>query len=680
MSRGRWDQAQARGLEGPALCAYVSRLIGADPRLVLWGGGNSSVKTEEVDHAGRRTRAIWVKASGYDMKSITPSGFTPLRLVELEALRARASMTDGEMLSYVARCSLDPKAPRPSIETLLHAWVRAPHVYHTHADAVAGFTCTPKSRERTREAFGDGVVWVPYVRPGFQLGHWVADALDKNPRAWALVLDKHGALSWGDDARQAYDRMIRLTREAMGYQLRRARRRRVAARAGTDPGPSERRALAARLMPWLRGAAASGGRSAVLSWTDAPEVLRFLRRPDAEELSRRGPFSPDHTLQIKSRPLFWRFTDRGGLLRGVDAYRRWYADHFRRYAPPGTPPLDSFPRVALVPGVGMFTAGRDPRRARVPREIYTHTIEVLERVSAFARYTPLDPRHLGDVEFWELETYKYRLQPAEAEFAGKVVLVTGAAGAIGSETSRRFAAAGACVVIADLDIVKAKCLEEEINGQIGKESAFAVKMDVGSEESVSKAFQKAVLRFGGLDVFFSNAGIAVSSPVETLSLGEWERTFRVNSTGNYLCSREAMRLFKSQGSGGAIVLNASKNVLAPGAEFGAYSASKAAALQLARVLALEGGADGVRVNAVNPDAVFEGSGLWSKEVRRRRARAQGVAVDKLEDFYAGRNLLKARVSAGDVAEAALFLASGRSAKTTGAILPVDGGLKEAFPR
>ncbi len=679
-SESLWEPRKASKLSGVELCAYASRLIGEDPRLVLWGGGNSSVKTTETDHTGKRVKAVWVKASGHDMKTISAEGFTPLRLDELLSLRARRVMSDEEMTAYFSRCSLDPKAAKPSIETLMHSFVPATHVYHTHADAVAGFTCAPGSLERTRKAFGGKVLWVPYVRPGFQLGKYVAEALLANPKAHAMILDKHGALTWGENAEEAYEEMISLTRKALAYQTAAASRRlRASVARSPIPSSNERQAIAAKILPWIRGEASKFKR-VIVRWDDSPETLNFLARPDAEQLSQLGPFSPDHTLQTKARPLFWKLDGRASIQRAFERYRRWYQTYYQHHAPKDTPWMDPNPRVILVPDVGLFTTGRDWAKAGIPQEIYRHTIEVVARVSAFSRYEPLDLRHLGDLEFWPMETYKYRLLPPEAEFSRRVVFITGAAGAIGAAAAESFCLRGAHAVLADLDLRKAEELAQRLNSSFGNGAALAVSVDVGSEASVKKAFEQAVLKYGGIDVLFSNAGIAKSSSIEDLTLVDWEKNLRVNATGHFLCAREAMRVFKSQGIGGAVVLNASKNVLAPGKEFAAYSASKAASVQLARVLAIEAGEHGVRVNIVNPDAVFEGSGLWSPEMRRGRAKAQGIPVASIEEHYAARNILKAKVTAFDVAEAVLFLASDRSAKTTGALLPVDGGLREAFPR
>jgi NAD(P)-dependent dehydrogenase (short-subunit alcohol dehydrogenase family) len=342
--------------------------------------------------------------------------------------------------------------------------------------------------------------------------------------------------------------------------------------------------------------------------------------------------------------------------------------------------LPPVPRVVLIAGVGMFSVGKDSRAATIAADIYHHTIAIIEAAESIGRYRSLPPRDAFEAEYWPLELYKLTLAPPEKELSRRVVLVTGAAGAIGSAIARRMAAEGAHVVCADLNLQGASALAEEITRANPNNRALAVEMDVTREDSVREAFGQAILEYGGVDVLVSNAGIARSSPIDKLTLEDWERSFAVNSTGHFLVAREALRIMKAQQTGGSMVFIATKNVTAPGKDFAAYSASKAAEAQLARVLALEGGPFGIRSNMVNPDAVFEGSGLWSPEVREQRAHAQGIDPEEIEEFYRKRNLLQARVTAEDVAAAALFLASERSAKTTGAMIPVDGGLREAFPR
>ena len=423
----------------------------------------------------------------------------------------------------------------------------------------------------------------------------------------------------------------------------------------------------------------------VLAFDDDPRVAEFASSAAAPEVSQVGPATPDHTIFTKRVACLADVAGGPtpspeaieGASRGTPTTTRATS---RRIALPGAELLDPFPRVVLVPGLGMFTAGKDRRTAAIASDIYRHTIDVMGNALAFGAYVSLTPRDAFDVEYWPLELYKLTLAPPERELARRIALVTGGAGGLGKAIARRLAAEGAHVVVADLDEGGARKVAEEIAATVGGGRALGLRMDVTSEASVREAFEETVLAYGGLDVLVSNAGIAHSTPVAQLALADWERSFAVNSTGHFLVAREAMRILMAQGLGGALVFVATKNVMSPGKDFAAYSAAKAAEAQLAKVLALEGAPHGIRSNIVNPDAVFQDSGLWSADVRRERAAAQGIAVEQLEEFYRTRNLLGARILPDDVAEAVLFLASDRSAKTTGCTLTVDGGVKDAFPR
>ncbi len=682
--RSQWSDAEAASLSDLDLLVYASRLIGAETSLVVWGGGNTSIKGTELDHRGRATDVLRVKGSGSDLKSVQKTDFPGVRLDDIRALLDREDMGDEEMVAYLAHALQEVAGPRPSIETLLHGFLPARVVIHTHADAVVSLTNTDRARDVIAGVYGSAVIPLPYRRPGFRISKDVADAIGENHAARAVILEKHGTITWGATIRDAYEATIGLITRAEDAIAERRRGRRVlgGSRVAVLP-PDARRRMAVAVVPHLRRLV---GRS-VLSFDDGDEVVEFVSSTAAPELSQVGPATPDHTIYTKRLPCYVD-TDRAddpeplaaAIASAVERFIGDYTRYFAAHAPAGLPLADPRPRVVLVPGLGLFAVGRDKRTAGIITDIYRHTIAVLGNASAFGRYVSLSARDAFDVEYWPLELYKLTLAPPDRELARRVALVTGGASGIGRAAASRLAREGAHVVVTDVDEAGARKVAEEITASQGTGRALGVPMDVTSERSVEEAFDAAVLAYGGLDILVSNAGIAHSAPVDRMELADWERSFAVNATGHFLVARAAMRLFKAQRLGGALVFVATKNVMSPGRDFAAYSAAKAAEAQLAKVLALEGGALGVRSNIVSPDAVFKDSKLWSAPVRRERAAAQGIEVDKIEDFYRKRNLLASSILPDDVAEAILFLASDRSLKTTGCTLTVDGGVKDAFPR
>ncbi len=685
--RSRWDDRDASTLDDRDLLVYASRLIGAETSLVVWGGGNTSVKTVESDHRGRPVHVLRVKGSGSDLKSIQRKDFPGVRMDDIQALLDREDMGDQEMVDYLGRALQEPGGPRPSIETLLHGFLGAYAVIHTHADAIVSLTNNARCGEVLPGVYGKDVIALPYRRPGFRISRDVADAIAANPQARALVLEKHGTITWGQSLREAYEATIDLITRAEEAIAERRRGRAVfgGPRVAVLP-EARRREVALAVAPRLRGLL-SRTRRLVVAFDDSPPAVEFASSAGAPEVSQIGPATPDHTIYTRRLPCFVPLAavdDVGALEdalgRALQDFERDYTRYFEAHRFEGAELTDPLPRVILIPGLGMFTAGRDRRTAGIVSDIYHHTIDVVGNATAFGRYLSLSARDAFDVEYWPLELYKLTLAPPEKELARRIALVTGGASGIGRAVARRLAAEGAHVVVGDVDEAGARRVADEIQTAVGSGRALGVSMDVTSEASVRAAFEQAALSYGGLDILISNAGTAHSAAVAAMALADWERSFAVNATGHFLVAREAMRLMMRQGLGGALVFVATKNVMAPGKDFAAYSAAKAAEAQLAKVLALEGAPHGIRSNIVNPDAVFQDSRLWSEDVRRQRAAAQGISVDALEDFYRKRNLLSVRILPEDVAEAVLFLASDRSAKTTGCTITVDGGVREAFPR
>ena len=708
--RSRWsdaeatafvDQRGARTTADLALRLYTSRLLGADPELVLHGGGNTSLKGGVENVFGDRVAALFVKASGHDLASIEPDGLPGVDLAHLLRLRALASLDDAAMVNELRTHLFDHRAATPSIETLLHAWIPKRFVDHTHADAILALTNQPDGAAQAREALGDDVLVIDYAKPGFALAKAAAAAFEARPAARAMVLVQHGALSWGDTARESYERMIELVGAAERHLEGRAARARPAApqgRAAVTSSDTAQHRLA-RVAPVLRGllAAPSGDpdrpfRRVILRPLVERAVLDFVDAPGALELARTAPVTSDHLIRTKALPLWieapsWDDAAKlaAELRAAVAGYVREYDAYFQRHRAaiaPGALRADPQPRVVLLPGLGALCAGEDVHAAEVARDITRQTLAVKARIAAAgAPYQGLPERELFAMEYYPLQQAKLRPRGRAAELAGGVALVTGAAGAIGAGVARGLLREGCHVAVTDLSGERLDALAAELAAEFGPR-VCAVPLDVTDASSVSAGFAGVARTWGGVDLLVVNAGIAHVAPLAELALEDFRRLERVNTEGTLLLLAEAARHFAAQGTGGDVVLVSTKNVSAPGAGFGAYSATKAAAHQLARIASLELAPQGVRVNMVAPDAVFgEGtrrSGLW-QEVGPARMKARGLDAQGLEDYYRDRNLLRARITADHVAAAVVFFAT-RKTPTTGATLPVDGGLPDATPR
>ncbi len=688
----RWDEAHAAGLDEPGRLLYRSNLLGADKRITNYGGGNTSAKVTERDPlTGRDVEVLWVKGSGGDVGTMKRDGFATLYRDRLESLREiyRGPDHEDEMVGYLPHCTfaLNPRAA--SIDTPLHAYLPYPHVDHMHPDAVIAIAATRDSREITRAVYGETIGWLPWRRPGFELGLMLSRFARDNPQAEGVVLESHGLFTWGEDARSCYETTLRVINKAIAWFDEQRRGRPAFGGARVESlSPADRRAVAARLMPEIRARIGTEERK-VGHFEDGSAVLDFVDSTAMRDLAALGTSCPDHFLRTKIRPLVIDFDPAtrnldavvAGLDDAIAAYRADYAAYYERCRHPDSPAMrDGNAVVYLVPGVGMITFARDKATARIAGEFYANAINVMRGASAVDRYVGLPEQEAFDIEYWLLEEAKLQRMPKPKSLAGRIGLVTGGAGGIGRAVAAKMMSEGACVVLADIDAEALAAAESEFAGRYGRDQVRTVRLDVTDEAAVAAGFAEATAEFGGLDILVSNAGIASSEPVETTSLAMWDRNMDILAKGYFLVSREAFRLMRRQRLGGAVVFVASKNGLAASPNASAYCTAKAAEIHLARCLALEGADAGIRVNVVNPDAVLRGSKIWTGEWREQRAAAYSMEPDALEDHYRKRSLLKRSVLPEDIAEAVYFLASDLSAKSTGNIVNVDAGNAQSFTR
>ncbi|MBR0856931.1 bifunctional rhamnulose-1-phosphate aldolase/short-chain dehydrogenase [Bradyrhizobium liaoningense] len=685
-----WDDALAAGLDEAGQLLYRSNLLGADLRITNFGGGNTSAKIEMKDPLTRESaRVLWVKGSGGDLGSMKRDGFATLYLDKLESLKGlyRGLAHEDEMVALFNHCTFDLNPRATSIDTPLHAFVPHRHVDHVHADAVIAIAASADAERLTREVFGGKLGFLPWQRPGFDLGLKLGEMAAGQPNYVGVVLGGHGLFTWADTSKACYEMTLRVIQQAADWLAHEQKLAFGGAKVQTAT-PEKRRAIAARLMPLIRGKISTDERK-IGHFTEAPEVLEFVNSSALTKLAPLGTSCPDHFLRTKIRPLLLPYDpmrdNLDEVIAGLDdvlaAYRRDYTAYYERCKHPNSPAMrDPNAVVYLVPGIGMFTFAKDKATARIAAEFYVNAINVMRGASGVSAYVGLAEQEAFNIEYWLLEEAKLQRMPKPKSLAGRIAYVTGGAGGIGGATAQRLLGEGACLVIADIDEKALNERVEAITKRHGRDAAIGVKLDVTDEAAVVASFEEAARAFGGVDIVVSNAGIASASPVEDTSLGLWQKNMDILVTGYFLVSREAFRLMQRQNSGGAIIFVASKNGLAASAGASAYCAAKASEIHLARCLALEGAAHGIRVNTVNPDAVLRGSKIWEGEWRQQRAASNKVTVDQLEEVYRQRSMLKLSVFPEDVAEGVYFFASDLSAKSTGNILNVDAGNAQAFTR
>ncbi len=664
-----------------------SHALGSDPRNTNYAGGNTSAKGAGTDPAtGRDVELMWVKGSGGDLGTLAARGLAVLRL---DRLRALIDVYPGveredEMVAAFDHCLFGRGGAAPSIDTAMHGLVDVAHVDHLHPDSGIAVATSADGPELTRRIFGDRVLWVPWRRPGFQLGLDIAAIRREHPEAVGVILGGHGITAWGATSDECRDNSLEIIRTAEAYIAEHGRPEPFGPVIHETPAEAERHARAAALFPLLRGLA-SADRPQVGHFTDAPEVLDFLARAEHPRLAALGTSCPDHFLRTKVRPLVLDLPPDAPLddvrarLRELHAaYREDYSAYYARHAGPGSPPMrGADPAIVLVPGVGMFSFGKDAQTARVAGEFYVNAINVMRGAEALSSYAPIPEAEKFRIEYWELEEAKLRRLPAPRPLATRVAFVTGGGSGIGAAIARRLASEGACVVVADRDAASA----EKVAAELGTtDVAIAVTVDVTDEEQVTAALRGAVLAFGGVDLVVNNAGLSLSRSLLETTAADWDLQHDVMARGSFLVSREAARVMTAQGMGGDIVYVASKNAVFAGPNNIAYSAAKADQAHQVRLLAAELGAHGIRVNGVNPDGVVRGSGIFAGGWGAERAAVYGVPEDKLGEFYAQRTLLKREVLPEHVANAVFALTGGDLSHTTGLHIPVDAGVTAAFLR
>lgn len=679
-----WDDARAATLDEPGKLLYRSNLLGSDLRITNFGGGNTSAKVAAKDPlTGADVQVLWVKGSGGDIGSMKLDGFATVYMDRLYQLRAqyRDLSQEDAMVEALSHCIFDLNPRAPSIDTWLHGFVPRAHVDHVHSDAVIAIAACADQVRLTQEIFGGDLGYLPWQRPGIDLGIKLGEMAEQNPHLKGVVLGQHGLFTWADTAKDCYLLTLEMINKAAVWLDANVKRPVFGGERTPALPQADRKAEARRLMPLIRGRISASEMKAG-HFTDAPEVLDFVNSHALDALAPLGTSCPDHFLRTKIKPLVIPAGADGATLDSLIAgYRADYAAYYDRCKRPNSPAMrDPNAVIYLIPGVGMISFAKDKATARISSEFYVNAINVMRGASGVSTYQGLPEQEAFDIEYWLLEEAKLQRMPKPKPMQGRTAFITGGAGGIGSATADRLLREGCNVVLADID---AASLDEVTAGfarRYGRDMVRSVVMDVTQEAQVIAALETAVAEFGGLDVVVNNAGITSAAAVEDTTLAMWNRTFDILSTGYFLVGREGYRIMKTQSLGGSMIFVSSKNGVAASPGASAYCTAKAAEIHLARCMALEGAPMGIRVNVVNPDAVLRGSKIWQGEWSQQRAASNKIAVDELEEHYRKRSLLQRSVFPEDIAEGIFFFASDLSAKSTGNFLNVDAGNAISFTR
>lgn len=692
-----WDDEKAASLEGDevGLLIYRSNLLGSDLRITNYGGGNTSCKTTALDPlTGEEAAVMWIKGSGGDLGTLQKNGLASLyvkKLLSLERIYKGLEHEDA-MVALFNHCIYDLSSKAPSIDTPLHAFLPFKHIDHLHPDAAIAIAAAKDGEHITRELFNDTIGWVPWQRPGFDLGLQLKKCLSKNPGIKGIMLGSHGLFTWGNTSYENYINTLQVIETCAAYiEEHTGKTKPVFGGVKiVSPSKEERLHQAVAIVPVLRGLC-SVKTKMIGHFTDDERVLSFINSNDLERLAPMGTSCPDHFLRTKISPLVLELSPdadcsdlkklKEKLSPQFEGYRKMYADYYVAHKHDNSPAMrDASPVVILYPGIGMFTFAKDKQTARVAAEFYVNAINVMRGAEAISEYSALPRQEAFDIEYWLLEEAKLQRMPKPKPLTGKVALVTGSGGGIGKAIARKLAQEGACVVINDILKERVDATIQEFHKMFGKDAVASVILNVTDEASVTKAFEKAGLEYGGVDIIVNNAGISISKPLTEHTEADWDKLYAILVKGQFMVSKHAAIIMRMQNMGGDIINIVSKNAVVAGPNNAGYGSAKAAQAHLSRLLAAELGSDKIRVNMVNPDAVISDSNIWAGGWAEGRAKAYGITVAELPAYYAKRTLLNEIILPEDIANACFAFVSGMLDKSTGNILNVDGGVAAAFVR